>query len=219
MRHIKTGFILAFTLAAVACGGGDDGISNATDGGVDGGDQADAATAACTEVQDSYTPTTFSAFERGAGSNTWRVASGLEMSPTAFFAIDFEPRGDFTNGIDPGTYTIEGVRTSPPPNCDLCVQILVLNDAGNAIAKAIWAESGTVTVDAIDAQVGGDVMGSVTDLSFREIDMQGNDVDGGCQVTIPSASFSATFMMSPNRTAAPFERLGASLPEAQSRAN
>ncbi|MGI5864106.1 MAG: DUF4215 domain-containing protein [Myxococcales bacterium] len=99
--------------------------------------------------------------------------------------------GSMTNGILPGTYTIEGDDLNYG-TCGICVRLI-----GNLTATSADAEyyitGGTVVID----QVEGEFQATLTDATFVEVTIDGGTymstpVPGGCTSAIDSVAFIGT---------------------------
>jgi hypothetical protein len=113
----------------------------------------------------------------------------------------YEGYGAMSGGIVPGTYSIEGAETWFP-TCGVCAYILSDFDGVNGSSTSnLQASAGVVTIDEVDAQPGGMVVGRVSGLRFREVmwDEAGNqsDVPEGCTSSITKLGFVAQLTLHP----------------------
>jgi hypothetical protein len=200
---------LAAACLLVACGGDDDGDDSTDtpefDAGVD--NFPDAAVAACTD---------FAALDLGALEPIPGAAAVQQANPDPPEgnpdAKVLRLRGAAANGEKPdlveielwdglgafeggaaatGTYTIEGDETQVV-TCGVCLYIY--SDATEVDGEVVDSEKdyiatgGSITVDSVT----GNFTGSLTDVTFTEIDWTselGAPLEGGCTTSIPSATF------------------------------
>jgi len=202
-------FVMACTVDSVNQPPGNDmgsgsGGGDGTGGG--GGDGGGGGTPAACTVDSSYPD--LGALSGGnavispqdaAQANGPQVLSiGVTLGGTdvidAIFINLWDGYGVFTNGIVPGTYTIAGAETSLA-DCGACVVMVGdLNQTANTFGQQLMANGGTLTITSIDPTPGtGSLVGSLSNITFREVQVDANnvenDVPNGCTSSIAGASF------------------------------
>lgn len=93
-------------------------------------------------------------------------------------------KGVFAGGLVNGAFQISGADAQSP-NCGLCVNIIADIVAMQGPSKFYFATAGSVTLTSTQPPVG-----TVTDLAFVEVGVNGDVMPGGCTATIDSMSFS-----------------------------
>lgn len=211
-RHLAPSprLLLVVCLAAAAggCGGGDD-DDDSTDGSVADAafDPADAEPVVCTD---------FAALDLGALDPIPAATAVQKANPTPpegnadakvidltgtaangqqpdFISIElWDGLGAFEGGdAETGTFTISG-DDAKAVTCGLCVYIhadVTLADGMVVDSRKDYiATGGSITIES----VAGNFTGSVSDLTFAEIDFSdplGAPLAGGCETAVPSATF------------------------------
>lgn len=127
------------------------------------------------------------------GAKTGTTAQGpatltvvLDPGPPrdSFFIKLNAGKGAFTGGLANGTFPITGADASSP-TCGLCVNIIADIVAMQGPSKFYFATAGSVTLTSTQPPIG-----TVSDLSFVEVGVNGDVMPGGCTATIDSMSFS-----------------------------
>jgi hypothetical protein len=139
-------------------------------------------------------PSSFAAL----GSVTGNASTNASGDPTIAITIAAGPPRDVLQlrltpnvgafaggGIKTGTFTIGGVDASFN-GCGLCVTVIADIVAGVGPTKFYQATSGTVTLTSATRPYAG----TVADLSFGEVTIDGTPVPG-CKTQIASASFTS----------------------------
>ena len=93
-------------------------------------------------------------------------------------------KGAFAGGLATGTFSITGADAQSP-NCGLCVNIIADIVAMQGPSKFYFATSGSVTLTSTQPPIG-----SVADLAFVEVGVNGDVMPGGCTASIDSMAFS-----------------------------
>ena len=200
MRLPTTALFLSIALAACAGEGGtndpvDDGSDD--DGSDDGGDD---------EIPDDGRPAACPSGEMGAvASMTDQEAYNdpLEdaedgprvrylfggITDTTSFELDlYDGFGAFKDTpAAPGTFSITG-EDADPELCGLCVYLWIDTDEWSYF---LAADSGSVTVDTVDARL----KGTASSLTFKEVGDEGGFMEGGCSATIESIGFDAEYVV------------------------
>ncbi|GEM_PF-4465700 len=127
------------------------------------------------------------------GAKTGTTAQGpatltvvLDPGPPrdSFFIKLNTGKGAFTGGLANGTFPITGADASSP-TCGLCVNIIADIVTMQGPSKFYFATAGSVTLTSTQPPIG-----TVSDLSFVEVGVNGDVMPGGCTATIDSMSFS-----------------------------
>jgi hypothetical protein len=114
-----------------------------------------------------------------------RILSGVFAPTETLGMILIDGRGPFTGtAAVPGTYKLGEAETSLT-TCGACIQLGLITDQA---LFGFLATAGTLTLDAVDANV----TGSASDLTFQQADpATGALIEGGCTATAESFSFDA----------------------------
>ncbi|MGE0399765.1 MAG: hypothetical protein AB7T06_23830 [Kofleriaceae bacterium] len=160
----------------VACG--DDGGGSAVDAAPDAYD-----TARCL-IRGNYGALGAMTGTTSQGPTTLTVVLDAGPPRDSFFIKLNAGKGAFTGGLANGTFPITGADASSP-TCGLCVNIIADIVAMQGPSKFYFATAGSVTLTNTQPPTG-----SVSDLSFVEVGVNGDVMPGGCTATIDSMSFS-----------------------------
>lgn len=113
-----------------------------------------------------------------------RILSGVPAPDVEFEIGLWDGYGAFADSpAAPGDYPITGDEADPD-NCGICVELRMM--AGEVEHRLI-ATGGAISIDSVD----GDLEGSGTTLSFKEVDGDGELVSGGCASSITRILFDA----------------------------
>lgn len=112
---------------------------------------------------------------------TMTIAAGPPRDSLFFKLIS--GAGVFSQGLRTGTFSIAGVD-SGFTSCGLCVNIVADVVPGQGATKFYQATAGEVTLTSVTPPLAG----SVSNLTFVEVDLAGN-VLPGCTTKISSAAF------------------------------
>lgn len=137
-------------------------------------------------VAATYAPTTTAATAGTAAGGGPTVTLPIAAGPPrdSLFLKLISGAGVFSQGVRTGTFTIAGVD-SGFTSCGLCVNIVADVVPGQGATKFYQATAGEVTLTSVTPPLAG----SVSNLTFVEVDLAGNVVPG-CTTKISSASFS-----------------------------
>lgn len=110
----------------------------------------------------------------------------LDMGPPrdSFFLKLTSGMGVFAGGLQTGTFQIAGAELSST-TCGLCVNIIADIVAMQGPSKFYFATAGSVTLTSHTPPVG-----TLTNVTFKEVTVNGTPVNGGCVASIGSMSFS-----------------------------
>lgn len=117
------------------------------------------------------------------GDTTLTVVLDAGPPRDSFFIKLNTGKGVFTSGLANGTFQIAGADASSP-TCGLCVNIIADIVTMQGPSKFYFATAGAVTLTNTRPPTG-----SVSDLSFVEVGVNGDVMPGGCTATIDSMSF------------------------------
>ena len=127
------------------------------------------------------------------GAKTGTTAQGpatltvvLDPGPPrdSFFIKLNTGKGAFTGGLANGTFPITGADASSP-TCGLCVNIIADIVTMQGPSKFYFATAGSVTLTSTQPPIG-----TVSDLSFVEVGVNGDVMPGGCTPKSDATSFS-----------------------------
>lgn len=123
-------------------------------------------------------------FTSGSGIDTYYgLTAAIDDVPVGVFYLDlYGGIGSLPDGPAPGVYTIAGDDT----NWSLCA-ICVWATFGVSEEKWVMAQSGTLTIE----QLGAQLTGSLENVELVEIDEQDQPIPGGCTATVSAADFDA----------------------------
>lgn len=93
-------------------------------------------------------------------------------------------KGAFTGGLANGTFPLTGADAASA-TCGSCVNIIADIVAMQGPSKFYFATSGSVTLTSTQPPIG-----TVSNLAFVEVGVNGDVMPGGCTATIASMSFS-----------------------------
>ncbi len=127
----------------------------------------------------------------------------------------WEGLGVFTNGFAPGTYDIAGAETDFAA-CGACIFVGADVDAQGNSAQLLMAQSGTLTITAIDPNPGqGRVTGSFSNVQLAEVEVSPDNVQtvvpNGCTSSLTTFNFDLAVQPPMNGAFAPITKSSSSL--------
>lgn len=136
-------------------------------------------------VAATHAPTATAATAGTAGGGHPTVTMTIAAGPPrdSLFLKLISGAGAFSQGLRTGTFSITGVDAGFS-SCGLCVNIVADVVPGQGATKFYQATAGEVTLTSITPPLAG----SVSNLTFVEVDLAGNVVPG-CTTKIASATF------------------------------
>lgn len=136
-------------------------------------------------VAATHAPTVTAATAGMAGGGHPTVTMTIAAGPPrdSLFLKLISSAGAFSQGLRTGTFSITGVDTGFT-SCGLCVNIVADVVPGQGATKFYQATSGEVTLTSVTPPLAG----SVSNVTFVEVDLAGNVVPG-CTTKIASATF------------------------------
>jgi hypothetical protein len=169
-------FLAIGVLALGACG--DDGGGSAVDAAPDAYDTARCLITGNYGALGALTGTT------AQGPATLTIVLDPGPPRDSFFIKLNAGKGAFAGGLANGTFQITGADAQSP-NCGLCVNIIADIVAMQGPSKFYFATSGSVTLTSTQPPIG-----TVSNLAFVEVGVNGDVMPGGCTASIGSMSFS-----------------------------
>ena len=133
---------------------------------------------------------------RDAGNSESPTVYGLftvlDQGPTTdLFEIQlWNGLGVFNEGVVPGTFAIQGADTDLN-DCGLCALVFGDLAANGSTNTVLVAQSGSVTIEAVELQVGAAFRGSATQLDYRQVN-SGGVIPDGCGLSVSNISFDVT---------------------------
>ena len=132
------------------------------------------------------------------GPRVIRLAVVIGEGPIvdALFIDLWEGFGAFTNGFVPGTFELVGVEADLA-TCGACVYMGGDVDTVNgAVTQQFHANGGTLTIDSINPVAGGQIVGSLSNVTLREVLVDPmtdalTDVPNGCTTNLQGMGFEA----------------------------
>lgn len=127
------------------------------------------------------------------GAKTGTTAQGpttltvvLDPGPPrdSFFLKLNAGKGVFAGGLANGTYAIAGAELSQA-TCGMCVNLIADIVAMQGPSKFYFATAGSVTLTSTSPPVG-----TLSNVTLREVDVSGNPTGSSCMAVIDSMSFS-----------------------------
>ena len=121
--------------------------------------------------------------------------------PADFIQIDlYAGYGVFPGPITPGTYELSGDELDFAL-CGACVRIFTNVDSTGAFDGVYMPTGGTLTVSAAGNAVGGEMTGTISNLTFQHVDIADDatttPVGDDCSSALSAASFSGTLEAPP----------------------
>ncbi len=196
--------LLAVALALVGCSSTEEPLAVEPDAGATAPTSADAAVPRTCLISDSYG-------DLGSQSGTVAIRPAEEDMPEGPRVVVLEVPLDqaaapdvlvvelwegsigFTDGIEPGSFQLAGTN-SDLINCGACVYIAADRVAGEVPVRHV-ASAGTLTLDEVDLRPGGRIVGRLTDVTLREVELkQGGqgEVENGCTSSVSNVALSFT---------------------------
>ncbi len=104
--------------------------------------------------------------------------------PRDSFFLKLNPgKGVFAAGLAPGTFTLSGAELAQS-TCGACVNIIADIVTGQGPTKFYFATGGTLTLTTTSPPAG-----SLSNVTFHEVDVSGAMIPGGCTARIDAMSF------------------------------
>jgi len=125
---------------------------------------------------------------QATGFSAFSAIVGEGEKPDILEVALFDGSGAFTGGVArTGTFTISGVETSPE-ECGICVSLYgdVDPETGDP-SQVLIAQSGSVEITSIT----GTFQGSLSNVSFKSLDLMTDAVTDDCEASLSSASLNA----------------------------
>lgn len=187
----------------LGCGGDEEGgqpIPVDAGNAIDGVDAMVEGPPACTGLLPNYdlTGVSFTGYARprDTGDPTSPTVYGLttildQGPPIDLFEIQlWSGFGAFSEEVAPGTYPIQGPDTDLN-DCGLCALIFGDLATNGSTSMVLVAQNGTITIDAIELELGASFRGSVEQIEYRQVNT-GGVIEGGCGLTVSNINFDVT---------------------------